>query len=388
MKRWIYAVALLLICACIPAAACTADIPGGALGLHVLSELSEGGDSAVISPQSLYIALSMAAQGARGDTLNDIVRAMGVDELDDERIRTELDADNAAGVKYANAYFTADDILLEAEYVDILDKAYSARAFALDNDVVSRVNEWANENTDGMIREILKKKPDDSVKLMLANALMLDAKWLYPFDSYRTNEAVFHGAHGEENVYMMCRRGDMLYAQTNGAQVAYLPYEAQGLGMYVILPGEDGAAKLLSDMEMSIANGNVPEELCGLKKKDVLLLMPRISMNYGASLRDTLIAAGLGNAFDMGADFSGITSECDLFIGDIIQRCALEVGEKGTRAAAVTLELMEAGSAYVEEQPVEMNVDRPYIMLITLSGDGGEFDVRSILFAAVVNDIE
>lgn len=90
---------------------------------------------------------------------------------------------------------------------------------------------------------------------------------------------------------------------------------------------------------------------------------------------------------ELDADFSGMTDDYDLFIGNVIQNCALEVGEEGTRAAAVTAVAMDAGSAYQEAQPKSMTVDRPYIMLITLSGEGGASDVQEILFAAVVNDI-
>ena len=372
----------------LPASAdCDAAIPGGALGLKVLSEIDDGTGIALVSPQSLYLALGMAAQGARGDTLSELLSALNAENLTPDNAKSALDALKAADVKCANAYFSAADISLKPEYTDVLSDSYSAQGFALDADAVERVNDWASKNTDGMIREVLKDKPDDSVKLVLLNALMLNAKWRVPFKAEATFDGVFHGAGGDEAVAMMHRRGDISYAEINGAQVAYLPYETEGLGMYVILPGEGGAAALLEDMARRMAEGGVPDEMSALDTRDVSLALPRVKADFGGSLREALLAAGLTGALNTGADFTGMTDDFDLFIGDVIQRCALEVGEDGTRAAAVTVVKMEAGCAREEALPVLMTVDRPYIMLITLSGEGGASDVQEILFAAVVNDI-
>lgn len=363
-----------------------AAIPGGALGLKVLSEIDDGTGIALVSPQSLYLALGMAAQGARGDTLDLLEASLNVNGFDADKAKAELDAMQSVGLKVANAYFKAGDISLKPEYEAVLKDAYSAQGFAIDDDIVSRVNDWAAENTDGMIREVLTRKPDDT-KLILTNALLMDAKWQRKFESYATVERTFHGASGDTQVDMMFRRGDMLYGETDGAQVVYMPYEAEGLGMYVILPDEQGAAALLVDMAARMSEGGAPDELTAIETADVALRLPRVNAASGGSLKEALKAAGLGGAMELGADFSGMTDDYDLFIGNVIQNCALEVGEEGTRAAAVTAVAMDSGSAYQEAQPKSMTVDRPYIMLITLSGEGSASDVQEILFAAVVNDI-
>ena len=364
-----------------------AAIPGGALGLKVLSEIDDGTGIALVSPQSLYLALGMAAQGARGDTLDLLEASLNVNGFDADKAKAELDAMQSVGLKVANAYFKAGDISLKPEYEAVLKDAYSAQGFAIDDDIVSRVNDWAAENTDGMIREVLTRKPDDDTKLILTNALLMYAKWQRKFESYATVERTFHGASGDTQVDMMFRRGDMLYGETDGAQVVYMPYEAEGLGMYVILPDEQGAAALLVDMAARMSEGGAPDELTAIETADVALRLPRVNAASGGSLKEALKAAGLGGAMELGADFSGMTDDYDLFIGNVIQNCALEVCEEGTRAAAVTAVAMDSGSAYQEAQPKSMTVDRPYIMLITLSGEGSASDVQEILFAAVVNDI-
>ena len=87
-----------------------AAIPGGALGLKVLSEIDDGTGIALVSPQSLYLALGMAAQGARGDTLSELLSALNAENLTPDNAKSALDALKAADVKCANAYFSAADL--------------------------------------------------------------------------------------------------------------------------------------------------------------------------------------------------------------------------------------------------------------------------------------
>ena len=75
----------------LPASAdCDAAIPGGALGLKVLSEIDDGTGIALVSPQSLYLALGMAAQGARGDTLALLEASLNVNGFDADKAKAEL----------------------------------------------------------------------------------------------------------------------------------------------------------------------------------------------------------------------------------------------------------------------------------------------------------
>ena len=79
------------------------------------------------------------------------------------------------------------------------------------------------------------------------------------------------------------------------------------------------------------------------------------------------------------SDFSGMAEEGGLFISSVRQSAYLEVNEQGTRAAAATVVAM-AGSALETEPPVDMTVNRPYILLVY------DAETNSILFAAVVSD--
>jgi serpin B len=79
------------------------------------------------------------------------------------------------------------------------------------------------------------------------------------------------------------------------------------------------------------------------------------------------------------ADFSGIADSCELYISRILHKTYIEVGEEGTRAAAVTGVYLDYGGTYLE-QPKIVSLDRPFVYLI--------YDVENSLpiFIGTLND--
>ena len=85
----------------------------------------------------------------------------------------------------------------------------------------------------------------------------------------------------------------------------------------------------------SMDKDTVPGWLKGMTEQQVGMVLPRFSMEYRAELKEVLSGMGMTDAFDPDkADFSGLTEREPVIIGQVIHQTALEVGEKGTRAAA------------------------------------------------------
>ncbi len=105
----------------------------------------------------------------------------------------------------------------------------------------------------------------------------------------------------------------------------------------------------------------------------VNLRMPKFGIEGEFRLKDALISLGIEQAFDdpafvnPGADFSGMTGSQDLFISAVLHKTFVEVDENGTEAAAASAVIMmdaDAGLAPDPPQPVEMNINRPFIFFI------------------------
>ena len=71
------------------------------------------------------------------------------------------------------------------------------------------------------------------------------------------------------------------------------------------------------------------------------------------------------------AQFPGIVRQTNLFITNIFQKARIEVAEKGTKAAAVTVIHMAATSIGMEPpKPKDFIADRPFLYYITESRTG------------------
>lgn len=108
--------------------------------------------------------------------------------------------------------------------------------------------------------------------------------------------------------------------------------------------------------------------------------IPKFETNVTYDLKDMLMDLGVTAALDpTSADFSGI-SDTPLFLGTAQQGTHIAINEEGVEAASYTMMGMAAAGFPAEEPKiVEMNLNRPFIYLITAK-DG------STLFIGVVRD--
>ncbi len=333
------------------------------MGYRMLKPLHDAQGQFVCSPESLRLALGMAARGAAGETKAQLDALVGdVGALDDPEVRS------------ANAFVLAPDVRLNADYQAALSDEFDAEPMPLDDQVVDKLNAWAAEKTGGMIPQLLTERPAPDVKLMLVNALTLDAKWERPF--FDTRDRTFHGASGDAEVPFMLDDGAFLaYAEADGVQAVKLPYEGGTLEMIVALPEAGGLGALLSKLgEQGIAALGAFSEGSKLD-----LSMPKFSLSSELDMKPLIQGLGVTDAFGLAADFSAMTNSAELFISDVLQNARIDVDEQGTRAAAVTMAVASAKGLSFDL--IEMTVDRPFLALVRAVDSG------KLLFAAVVEDL-
>lgn len=86
----------------------------------------------------------------------------------------------------------------------------------------------------------------------------------------------------------------------------------------------------LDGLVRDLRPGTLSGWLSGMKEETTSVTMPRFSLKYGGSLKKTLQAMGMTDAFDeRKADLSDMAD--GLFLGDVIHKTALQVGEAGTK---------------------------------------------------------
>jgi len=334
------------------------------------------------SPYSISQALAMVYAGARGQTEQQMAEGMhfslpqerlhpAFNALDQELAsRAEAVKDEGQGfqLNIANATWGQSGFPFLSSYLDLLAKNYGAGLQTVDfanNPESARqdINNWVAKQTQDKIKDILPQGTIDTLtRLVLANAIYFKASWLMPFEKSATQDEPFTTLEGSPvTVPMMSLDQEKLrYQQGDGYQAVALPYVDGNVAMLLLVPD----AGKFSQFEASLDTSRLQSILDSLEYADVLLKMPRFTVESSFSLGDILSNMGMPAAFDASqADFSGMDGQRDLYISSVIHKAYASVDESGTEAAAATVAIMSLTSASPGE-PVSLTIDRPFIFVI------------------------
>lgn len=345
--------------------------PIGALGLKLLDSAVKSGDkNPVISPLSAYICLAMAMNGADKATLSAFESLMGADtEYVNLICRTAADMLSSIGngteLSLACSAWVDDAALINEEYLQAIATNMEADVFQADlstADAIKAINGWVNARTNGLIPVLHEQPYQDSIMLVLLNALYMNAEWEQPFMGYSTFDSSFTTGDGKtEQTSFMRMTSDIRCIRMEGAYGALLPYKDGRLAFIALLPESGSAGELLS----RITQEQLHQAILSAEYELAFLKLPKFDFSYERLMTDDLAALGLEDAFDPDrADFTptgrGPTGE--LYISSVFQKVRIQVNEEGTQAAAVTEIAEAAGAALID--PTELCFDRPFIYAV------------------------
>lgn len=379
MKKLMFIAALVSIAACgpkYPKPEQGSDVGFALSFFQRVNETVDYDNNVVVSPYSAGVALSMLAEGAEGQT-----RAEFDDALNGCLFGSEdLGANDSIQVKSANSVWVSDNFSIRNRYVDLLEKDFDAfittQNFA-DPATVKAINNWCYENTEGKIGNIIDRLGPNAV-MVLMNALYFNAPWEYAFDPAQTRDGIFHGIVEDREVSMMTRKARYMYAEYQGCQMVRLPYSGDRYAMYIVLPPENLD---VNSVIPYISESAYKAAMNMLSAQQVIVKMPKFKLEAAFVLNEALQKMGIESAFTAGADFSGIAAMGPLCLDSVKQKCYIDVSEKGTEAAAVTIAQVRLTS--VSPTVVKtMNVDRPFLFFIADS------ETDNILFAGKIVDFK
>jgi len=360
------------------------------VGVDTLPLVPEVGNL-FMSPVSISTALGMTYAGARGETAKQMVEVLHLPE-DQAKAHEAFEAllghlmqykgENGPRVSIANALWGQQGYHFLPGFLKTVRERYGA-GFSEVNFVESEearktINDWVAENTQDKIKNLIPEGVLGPItRLVLTNAIYFKGDWASPFKKHSTHTAPFKVSPGEEvRVPMMFQTGRFGYVKLNDLQVLEMNYRGGELSMVFLLPKKvDG----LPALEKDLTPGNLDKWLAALRQTEVQVYVPKFETTAQFELKKVLAEMGMSSAFSpKGADFSGMTTEEELFISNVIHRAWVRVDEKGTEAAAATA----AVAAYegISRQPEVFRADRPFLFLIRDRKTG------SILFLGRVVD--
>ena len=350
--------------------------------------LLSGQGNRVCSPLNVYMALAMLAEITDGDTRQEILAALGSDDLED--LRTQAKAvwrsvyrqDGAVNSVLANSLWLNEGSSFRQETVDLLAENYYASVYRgeMGSDGLDQaLRDWLDEQTGGLLKNATKSarfSPD--TVLALASTVYFQSKWKEEFSKSKTQEDIFHGLSGDTSVDFLRSDGAGQYYWGEDF-AAYGKRLESGGTMWFFLPDEGVTPEDLLAGEAVFTLAADSDRWEDQTRLIVHVSIPKFDIFQQQTLTDALETMGISKVFDLGqADFSPI-SDNDLYLSQADHAARLIIDEEGVTAAAYTL-MAAAGAARPPEEEVDFRLDRPFLTMVT-SQDG------LLLFAGIVCDI-
>lgn len=360
----------------------------------VLDTVNNGGN-AMVSPESVLFALGMTANGASGETLKEMENVLcpgyDISKINDYcyAILDKRRASEKAKIKVANSIWlnnSLSDVIVSEDFLKTDKTYYDADVFksSFDDNTLKDINSWVNDNTDGMIKDIMNRISVDDV-MYLINAVAFDAKWetAYKEDGESVKDDIDF-----TNFDQSVAKVTMLYSTESGfmsnenCKAFVKPYEGGQYGFMGILPNEgielnDFISGMNKDWFLELYNSMDSEY-------EVYTGIPEFTSDYSMSMSDVMKTMGMEQAFDPdNADFSNMikSSDDNVFIDDVLHKTHIEVDSNGTKAAAATVVVMDKGIGPVRGKIESIVLDRPFVYAIV------DIETGMPLFIGAINSL-
>ena len=337
----------------------------GSFADALVRELDAEGNWSV-SPYSIRLCLAMLANGAKGETQQELLNALSIDDLDafnqsvKELLETYDSYARIISLETANSLWLNQSQLggegeFLPDYVRGMDEFFRAAVEEVTNaDSVERVNAWVSEKTHGKIPTILTEDNREFVTA-LVNAVYFKAAWENEFNEERTDKADFTNADGTTGTVDMMHQTDGFgYYATPGIEALKMDYRNDAVDN---IEGDNFEFFRDADFSMYLIKADDTLDVQNFLDNaeftygDVNVSVPKFKVEYSAALDEALQALGVQTAYDPeNADLTAMLDPSSLpgqqhFLDTVLHKTYIAVDEKGTEAAAVTAAMTGEGSA-------------------------------------------
>ena len=312
-----------------------------------------------ISIYSLLYVLQKGADGTTKEQINSVI------ELEPD-LEADLQLkDIITGTQnMTNSFWYKNTLKIQGDYNQFIrDYNFELKStdFYQTQKVRKEINDYISQKTDKLIENFLQDVLPAATKLVLLNTLYFNQKWKNEFDEEATrNQTFYKTKENKIQVPMMNKTSNMQYYQDNNFQIVELAYKDERYSMIVILP---------IDYEYDFSKLN-PAELVqqfneSKARQRIQLSFPKFDITSRYDLIPVLEALGMHDAFNPEtSNLSNIfTNSENLYVDAAIHQVRIQVNEKETKAAAVTMFGMKATSA-MPQPTIPFTADHPFVYVI------------------------
>ncbi|MBW4496301.1 MAG: serpin family protein [Oscillatoria princeps RMCB-10] len=336
---------------------------------QILKENS--GKNVFVSPPGVALALSILYNAAGGETQQAMAKVLEL-EITEPNALNQANAIWEAGlvrtepeiaISLANSLWANERLLLKEEFIQKAQDFYSAKVTVVDfagPKTKPALDGWVSHCTRGKISQVTDTIKPDTV-LFLVSAVSFQGMWADSFNKLETAERFFTLLDGRKKQHpVISREGWYSYYENEKFQAVSLPYGDRRFSLHVFLPKP---ASSLVELYKNLTLENWQRWITAFSVQQGQIQLPHLKLESDTDLNKTLTDLGMGVAFNRGADFSGIAPQ--VFLDQIKQKTFVEIGEKGTKAPAVTRATAKAASKNAPPPKIfQMIADRPFFCAI------------------------
>ena len=354
---------------------------------NILNSLSKE-ENSVISPDSLKTVLAMTANGVEGETRNQILKVLNVEDIEDynaEQKRKGLIRSQSPfySLKYETAnsiWVKGEENILKDDYKELISDKYSGLVSSI-GESPDDINNWVKENTDGKIEKVID---NTDFEIMLLNTADFNGVWKYSFDERSTKSGIFKNANGTRTTVDYMKKlfednEDFKYYEEDGLKAIALQYGVYS--EYRNVRSEDTPYEMvfvLTDKELD--SDTLNRIFNNGRNANVSVQLPKFYIENEIDAVDILKNMGVTDIFNpQTADFSPMVEGSGYYVGNVMQNAVLGIDEKGTVASAASAVIVYRS---IVERNLEFIADRPFYYFIRNSETG------DILFEGMVNTMK
>lgn len=348
---------------------------------------TKNNENKIWSPINAYIGLAMTTELTEGETRQQILDVLGVNDSD--TLRKQVSAlwesvyrdDSNEVCVLANSLWLEKGLGYNQETMDALAYHYYASVYQTDlggSRANKDISAWINNNTGKFLQDSTKSiHLDEDTIMALYSTLYFQSKWTDEFNENNNTDDVFHMPEGDTQVVYMNKELEMMYYYWGENFSAVSMHLKNGSRMWFILPDEGQTTNDVLEngtyMNMILSN-----DWENNKYMKVNLSVPKFDVASTINLGEGLKNMGITKAFEVdGAEFGDLTSDSPIWLTEVSQSVRVEIDEEGVKAA-VYIEIPGSGSPAPPDEIIDFVLDRPFLFIIS--------NENIPLFAGCVND--
>ncbi len=325
----------------------------------------------LVSPLSIVECLSMVENGANENTLTEMQKTIGLDLNSANKyfkeFNKQLSSEKTPSLFVANSIWFRDDEFLKVEDSFLQKNAFFYKSDlykrSFDGGLADEINAWASKKTNKMIDKVIDKITNDSV-MILVNAISFIADWEDEYMADDVFDSSFTLEDGTLQDIQLMYSEEYQYIKNENAKGIIKAYKGNNYAFVALLPNENLSIKEYLD---TLSADEIHNMIQNSQNEKVETYIPKFNSEYEITLNETLKTMGIQDSFDAdNADFTklGKSDRGNIYINKVLHKTFIQVDEKGTKAAAVTVVDMADGCALKEEEAKVVRLDRPFVYMI------------------------